>query len=118
MTLEFTSGILSVIADRKIEEAIKEGQFDNLPGKGREQILEDLSGLPEDLRLAYIVLKNSGYTQAAADEAVNIRSLLTGSPEEKGACKRLDKLKTRLRKPGNFDRLSESPYLDRILEKL
>ena len=52
---------LALVAERKIQEAMAEGQFDNLPGRGRPQKLEDLSHLPEDMRLAYIVLKNSGF---------------------------------------------------------
>jgi DnaJ family protein C protein 28 len=45
--------ILARIADRKIEEAIEEGAFDNLPGKGQPLRLDDT---PAHLR----ILKNAG----------------------------------------------------------
>jgi hypothetical protein len=49
----------SIIAEDKIRKAIKDGEFDNLPGQGKPLQLEDLSHIPEDLRVAYKVLKNS-----------------------------------------------------------
>lgn len=48
----------SVVEDR-IAEAQKAGAFDNLPGKGKPLELEDLSWVPEDLRVAYHILKNA-----------------------------------------------------------
>ncbi|MDR2140744.1 MAG: DUF1992 domain-containing protein [Deltaproteobacteria bacterium] len=121
MTWEFSSSILSVVAERKIQEAMAEGQFDNLPGRGQPQNLEDLSGLPEDLRLAYIVLKNSGYTDLNPSETLNAQALLAQAPEEATACRRLDKLRARFgSKPGQkvWGRLAQSPYLAKVLEKL
>lgn len=47
------------IVEERILEAQRAGAFDNLPGKGRPLCLEDLSWVPEDLRVAYIVLKNA-----------------------------------------------------------
>jgi hypothetical protein len=38
------------LAERKIEEAVREGLFDNLPGRGRPLVLEDLSRVPPELR--------------------------------------------------------------------
>jgi len=49
------------IAERRIIEAIRDGEFDNLPGAGQPLRLEDDSRVPEDLRMAYKVLKNAGY---------------------------------------------------------
>ncbi len=40
------------IAEEKIVEAQKAGTFDNLPGKGKPLELEDLSWVPEELRIA------------------------------------------------------------------
>jgi len=47
------------IAEQRILEAQREGAFDNLPGKGKPLKLEDLSWVPEDLRIGYHVLKNA-----------------------------------------------------------
>lgn len=49
------------MAEAKIKEALKAGDFDNLPGKGKPLELEDLSRVPEDLRVGYKVLKNAGF---------------------------------------------------------
>ena len=47
------------IAEQRILEAQRAGAFDNLPGKGKPLELEDLSWVPEDLRISYHVLKNA-----------------------------------------------------------
>lgn len=51
---------IASIAEQKIREAIRNGEFDNLPGKGKPLSLEDLSHIPEELRASYIILKNAG----------------------------------------------------------
>ena len=52
--------IFSLIAEDKIRTAQKDGEFDNLPGKGKPLKLEDLSTIPESLRMGYKLLKNAG----------------------------------------------------------
>jgi hypothetical protein len=52
-------GLIERLAEQRILEAQRNGAFDNLAGKGKPLELEDLSALPEDLRMAYHVLKNS-----------------------------------------------------------
>lgn len=52
--------MLSWLAEQKITEAMKRGEFDDLPGNGRPLQIEDLSSVPEDLRMAYKLLKNAG----------------------------------------------------------
>jgi DnaJ homologue, subfamily C, member 28, conserved domain len=47
------------VAEERIREAQQAGAFDNLPGKGKPLQLEDLSWVPEDLRIGYHVLKNA-----------------------------------------------------------
>jgi hypothetical protein len=51
--------IFSMIAEDKIKRAMENGEFDHLPGKGKPLELEDLSAIPEDLRMAYTLLKNA-----------------------------------------------------------
>jgi hypothetical protein len=48
------------IAERRIEEALAEGEFDDLPGSGEPLALEDLSQVPDDLRASYVLLKGAG----------------------------------------------------------
>ena len=52
---------LDKLVERRIDEARARGDFDDLAGKGRPLQLEDLSLVPEELRAAYILLKNAGY---------------------------------------------------------
>jgi len=47
------------LAEQRILEAQRKGEFDNLPGKGKPLELEDLSTVPEDLRMGYKILKNA-----------------------------------------------------------
>ena len=47
------------IAEERIREALHRGEFDDLPGQGKPLSLDDDRHLPDDLRLAYKVLKNA-----------------------------------------------------------
>jgi hypothetical protein len=49
-----------IIAERKINEAIDLGVFDNLPGKGKPLRLDDDSLTPPHLRAAHRLLRNAG----------------------------------------------------------
>jgi hypothetical protein len=51
--------IAYIIAEERIRQAIKDGDFDKLPGEGKPLKLEDLSHIPEELRQAYRMLKNA-----------------------------------------------------------
>jgi len=52
-------GLIERLAEQRILEAQRNGQFDNLPGKGKPLEMEDLSTLPDDLRIPYHILKNA-----------------------------------------------------------
>jgi hypothetical protein len=45
----------------KIRQAMSEGVFDNLPGKGKPLDLDKYQKVPEQMRTAYHVIKNAGY---------------------------------------------------------
>lgn len=47
------------LAEQRILEAQRAGAFDDLPGKGKPLELEDLSWVPDELRIGYHVLKNA-----------------------------------------------------------
>ncbi|MGZ8448574.1 MAG: DnaJ family domain-containing protein [Candidatus Deferrimicrobiaceae bacterium] len=71
--------LLGNIAERKIREAIERGEFANLPGAGKPLRLEDDSMIPEDLRVAYKILKNAGCIPAELElrrEIITLRDLL------------------------------------------
>jgi hypothetical protein len=50
---------LERVAEKRINEAIQRGEFDNLPGSGKPLNLEDDRQIPDDLRLAYKILRNA-----------------------------------------------------------
>ena len=63
------------IAEQRILEAQRQGAFDNLPGKGKPLELEDLSWVPEDLRIGYHVLKNAHVLPPEVELIKDIHSL-------------------------------------------
>jgi hypothetical protein len=63
------------IAEQRILEAQRAGAFDNLPGKGKPLELADLSWVPDDLRIAYHVLKNAHVLPPEAELLKDIHTL-------------------------------------------
>lgn len=63
------------IVEERILEAQKEGVFDNLPGKGKLVTVEDLNWVPEELRAAYIMLKNANVLPLEAQLRKEIHTL-------------------------------------------
>jgi hypothetical protein len=73
---------LHKLAEGRIEEAQREGVFDNLPGKGKPLNLDDDIGVPEDLRLMFKILKNSNCLPIEMElqkEIYNLRQLLNAA---------------------------------------
>ncbi|WP_264740304.1 DUF1992 domain-containing protein [Cytobacillus firmus] len=52
----------SILSEDRIKKAYKDGEFDNLPGYGKPLPFDDLSSVPENLRMAYRIMKNAGFT--------------------------------------------------------
>ena len=68
--------ILAKIAEQRIHEAIENGEFENLKGMGKPLDLCDESWIPEDLGMAYRILKNAGCLPAELElrkEVLNLR---------------------------------------------
>ena len=68
--------LFAMLAEERIREAQDRGEFDNLPGQGRPLQLEDDSHVPEELRMAYKLLRNGGYLPPEIEERKEIDSLL------------------------------------------
>lgn len=67
------------IAEERLQEARREGLFDNLPGKGKPLNLDKDSAVPEDLRLSFKILKNANCLPIEMElrkEIYNLRQLL------------------------------------------
>ena len=63
------------IAEERILDAQRAGVFDDLPGKGKPLKLEDLSWVPEELRIGYHVLKNAHVLPPEAELLKDIHTL-------------------------------------------
>jgi hypothetical protein len=103
------------LAEQRILEAQRNGEFDNLPGKGKPLELEDLSWVPQELRIGYKVLKNAHVLPPEAELLKDIHTLedLLKHVEDEGERKslaksiqwkmiRLDMLKRRSSSLGSF----------------
>ena len=63
------------MAEQRILEAQRNGIFDDLPGKGKPLELEDMSWVPDDLRIGYHVLKNANVLPPEAELLKDIHTL-------------------------------------------
>jgi hypothetical protein len=63
------------IAEERIKEAQRAGAFDNLPGKGKPLELEDLSWVPEELRVSYYILKKAHVLPPEVELLKDVRTL-------------------------------------------
>ncbi len=52
--------VIELIAERKIEEAMQEGKFDNLPGRGKPLPMDEEWFVPPEMRPAIRLLKSAG----------------------------------------------------------
>ncbi len=117
---------LSKIAERRIQEALEKGKLDDLPGQGKPIVFEDDRGVPEDLRLAYKILKNTGITPPEVElrnRIATTKELLAGLEDEQEkleAIKRLNVLMLKLNMgrqcPITID--DDSDYYAKVVERL
>jgi hypothetical protein len=111
---------LDLVAEAKIAEAIRNGEFADLPGAGKPLVLDDDRLVPEDVRMVYRILKNAGMVPPEVEErrdAANLRQLLAvavDDGERRSICGRLALLEARLEARGRA--LAQS-YRDRIAAK-
>jgi hypothetical protein len=119
------SGLQDII-ERKIKESQEKGEFDNLPGRGEPLKLEDDSGVPKDLRMAYKILKNADCLPPELELKKEIRQMedmLAGIPDEKERYRLMKKINmkiTRLNMMGRKSPLLEADqvYYSKVIDKL
>ena len=63
------------LVEEKIREAMANGEFDNLPGKGKPIDLDAYFATPEDVRVAYSILKSAGFVPEEAQLLKDVESL-------------------------------------------
>ena len=118
--------ILVHIAEKKIREAMERGEFDRLPGAGKPIELEDDSMIPEELRVAYRLLKNAGCIPPELElrkEIITLKSLIIAAQSDEERTSRQKELNAKLlrlnvmrKKPLMHEDFPE--YRDLIVEKL
>jgi hypothetical protein len=83
------------LAEQRIQEARRKGEFDNLALEGKPLVFEDDGNVPEDLRLAYKILKNADCLPPEVEIKKEIRrteELLAAMPETSERYKTIKKL--------------------------
>ncbi|MCF8127606.1 MAG: DUF1992 domain-containing protein [Deltaproteobacteria bacterium] len=83
------------IIEKKIQDAQENGDFDDLPGKGKPIALEDDRNIPEELRLTYKILKNADCLPPELELRKEIRTMedmLDKIPDEKAKYKHIKKI--------------------------
>lgn len=113
------------IAERRILEAIENGEFENLEGEGKPLDLDEDIWIPEDLRIAYKILKNAGCTPPeleARKEVINLYSLMNTIDDDKERLKKLKELNFKLlklnltrKRPLNFEDFPN--YEGKVIDK-
>ena len=77
---------LDALVERRIRAAIARGEFDHLPGAGRPLALDDDPLVPQELRVAYRLLKNAGVVPPELQRIAQVNQLLgaivRGEPDE------------------------------------
>jgi hypothetical protein len=114
------------IAERRIAEAIDRGEFDNLPGAGKPLQLDDDSHIPQELRVAYRLLKNAGFVPPEVElrrEIAQAEDLIASAKsvaERGGAAKRLNYLTTQLNlaRRDKVDLRLEQAYYQKLQARL
>ena len=114
------------MAERQIEDAMRRGEFDDLPGRGKKIVYEDDSMIPADLRMAYKILKNAGYVpQELLDEKeiVTATELLAAATDEQERYRQMQKLnflimKVNARRRRPVDLEKDQVYYRKVVERV
>ncbi|MBQ9407319.1 MAG: DUF1992 domain-containing protein [Desulfovibrio sp.] len=117
---------IQLIAEKRIEEAQAQGAFDNLPGQGQPLELEDLSHVPEELRMAYKVLRNAGCLPPELEERRELNRLvdmLDACEDEQERVRQMQRLRfmitrAKMRFPKSLHLEEDDPYYDRLLDRI
>jgi hypothetical protein len=67
--------LLDALVEQRIAAAAARGEFDELPGAGAPQELDDDLLVPEEVRVANRILKNAGFVPPAVEQLRSLRHL-------------------------------------------
>jgi len=118
--------LIDSLAEEQILFAIRRGELDDLPGMGEPLVLDDDSGIPDELRVAYRVLRNAGCLPPELTLRKDIKQLerlldqAELAAEEQIIRRRLCLLKARLAMHGRDGNLliRERDYREKLVARL
>lgn len=115
------------LAESRIREAMERGDFDDLPGAGTPLPLEEDGFIPEEMRMAYKILKNAGYIPPEVELRRDINATQSAlsaeyddDPARRRNLKKLQCLFLRLDESRHrqANLLLQQEYYDRVLKRL
>jgi hypothetical protein len=115
-----------IIAEQRIAEAIEDGRLQNSDWHGRSLPMTDDHLVPEDLRMAYKVLKNAGFVPPEIEtrkEIYNLEELIARTDDEHSRVKQLKKLhflvmKLNTMRQGSSTIEDQQRYYQQLVERL
>ncbi|MCE5333047.1 MAG: DUF1992 domain-containing protein [Desulfobacteraceae bacterium] len=118
--------VFDKIAEQKIREAMDNGEFDDLPGKGKPLALEDDRHLPQDIRLAYKILKNADVLPpelTLRKEILTVEEMLADVKDTKEKYRQIKKLnylimKLNMTRNSTLSLEKNQHYFDKIVDKM
>jgi hypothetical protein len=117
---------LAFIAEQKILEAMRERDLNSPKWKNKPLPLEDDRFVPDDLKMAYKILKNSGYLPPEIEERKEVKKLedlISRTEDEHERLKQMKKLNVLLmkvdaRRPFSSSITSQHDYYRKVVEKI
>lgn len=117
---------LAFIAEQKIAEAMRERDLNSPKWKNKPLPLEDDRFVPDDLKMAYKILKNSGYLPPEIEERKEVKKLedlIASTEDEHERLKQMKKLNVLLMKvdakrPFSSNISRQHDYYRRVVEKI
>jgi hypothetical protein len=117
---------LAFIAEQKIIEAMRERDLNSPKWKNKPLPLDEDRFVPDDLKMAYKILKNSGYLPPEIEERKEVKKLedlITRTEDEHERLKQMKKLNVLLmkvdaRRPFSSNLTNQDDYYRKIVEKI
>jgi hypothetical protein len=117
---------LEKIAESRILEAIQDGAFDNLAGKGQPLTLGDDRDIPPELRMAYKILKMADCLPPELElqkQIITLQDMMAGMPDEAAKLQQMRRLNFLTMKLNMMRRVSpllqeHNEYSAKVLDKL
>ncbi len=118
--------LFDLVAEQKIADAIGRGELSDLPGQGKPLNLDDDALVPEDLRMAWRILRNAGFVPPEVEalrEIGELERFIETQSDGEGrsiAGRKLQLLRERIERSalGGGGLRAGRPYVERVLRRL